>query len=70
MLGGLGMLQLKMLREHYQSNDGQNWTPKQQFDNEDEIRETGLLDRLWRSYRCSLCDKLHVVNRKKYDVKP
>ena len=54
-------MKLKMLREHYQSNDNQTWTPKISFSSLDDIDKAGLEEHLWQRYRCTLCGNLHVA---------
>lgn len=56
-------MKLKMLREHYQSNDNKKWIPKRAFDNEEEIRQQlGFDPRKSFIYRCNHCFKLHVAS--------
>ena len=57
------------LREHYTSNDNQNWKPKVGFATEDEIKEkTGYNPAECNVYKCSICDLLHISqgSEKKY----
>lgn len=58
-------MKLKLLREHYQSNTRQIWTPKKAFESREEIKEAGFYAGKWDIYRCTFCKKLHVAKVKK-----
>jgi hypothetical protein len=56
-------MQLKLLREHYQSKDGKTWYPKQGYDTEEEIIKLFKLDpEKSNIYTCTLCEKLHLAS--------
>jgi len=56
-------MKLKLLREHYQSNDNVNWYPKQPFNNKEEIREKlGYDPEKCNLYTCGVCSKIHIAS--------
>ena len=60
-------MKLKMIREHYQSNDNIVWTPKRPFATEQQIQdELGFDPAKCGVYKCTFCDMLHISPRGKY----
>ena len=55
-------MKLKMLRQHYKSNDNVTWTPKRAFDTEEQIKEQLGFDLdMCDTYVCTFCNKIHIA---------
>lgn len=60
-------MKLKLLRQHYQTTDKRNWTPKESFTTKNEVvQKLGFDLNSFSIYTCEVCGKFHISNPRKY----
>lgn len=61
-------MKLRLLREHYKT-DGNVWIPKKRFESIEDIKSEISNSYRYTTYRCTICNSLHLSDTKKGKIK-